>query len=33
VSLLPHIETAAYDYYDNYWEDFWQRLKDKHSGK
>ena len=33
VSLLPHIETAAYDYYDNYWKDFWQRLKDKHSGK
>ena len=33
VSLLPHIETAAYDYYDNYWKDFWQRLKDKHSIK
>lgn len=33
VSLLPHIETAAYDYYDNYWKDFWQRLKDKHSEK
>ena len=31
VSLLPHIETAAYDYYDNYWKEFWQRLKDKHS--
>ena len=33
VSLLPHIETAAYDYYDNYWKDFWQRLTDKHLGK
>lgn len=33
VSLLPHIETAAYDYYDNYWKDFWQRLADKHLGK
>ena len=33
VSLLPHIETAAYDYYDNYWKEFWQRLKDKHSIK
>ena len=33
VSLLPHIEAAAYDYYDNYWKDFWQRLKDKHSIK
>ncbi len=33
VSLLPHIEVAAYDYYDNYWKDFWQRLKDKHSIK
>ena len=33
VSLLPHIETAAYDYYDNYWKDFWQRLKEKHSEK
>ncbi len=33
VSLLPHIETAAYDYYDNYWKDFWQRLKDKHLEK
>ncbi len=30
VSLLPHIEKAALDYYDNYWKDFWQRLKDKH---
>ena len=25
-----HIETAAYDYYDGYWQDFWQRLYDKH---
>lgn len=26
----PHIEKAAYDYYDGYWKDFWQRLRDKH---
>ena len=25
-----HIETAAYDYYDKYWKDYWQRLEDKH---
>ncbi len=31
VKLLPHIETAAYDYYDNYWKEFWQRLADKHN--
>jgi hypothetical protein len=31
VSLLPHIEIAALDYYDNYWKEFWQRLKEKHS--
>ena len=31
VNLLPHIETAAYDYYDNYWKDFWQRLANKHN--
>lgn len=28
-----HIETAAYDYYDKYWKDYWQRLKDKHGIK
>ena len=28
---LPHIETAAYDYYDTYWKDYWQRLYDKHA--
>ena len=27
---LPHIEKAAYDYYDKYWKDYWQRLYDKH---
>ncbi len=26
----PHIEEAAYDYYDKYWKDYWQRLSDKH---
>lgn len=26
-----HIENAAYDYYDKYWKDYWQRLRDKHS--
>ena len=26
----PHIEKAAYDYYDKYWKDHWQRLYDKH---
>jgi hypothetical protein len=30
VKELPHIQTAAYDYYDKYWKDFWQRLYDKH---
>ena len=25
-----HIENAAYDYYDKYWKDYWQRLRDKH---
>lgn len=25
-----HIQTAAYDYYDSYWFDYWQRLYDKH---
>ena len=26
----PHIDRAALDYYDGYWRDFWQRLRDKH---
>jgi len=26
-----HIEQAAYDYYDEYWKDYWQRLRDKHA--
>ena len=26
-----HIEKAAYDYYDKYWADYWQRLADKHT--
>lgn len=30
VEDLPHIETAAYDYYDKYWKSYWQRLYDKH---
>mgnify|MGYP002820059188 CR=1 FL=1 len=30
VEELPHIQTAAYDYYDTYWKGFWQRLYDKH---
>ena len=30
VEELPHIQTAAYDYYDKYWKGFWQRLYDKH---
>lgn len=25
-----YIENAAYDYYDKYWKDYWQRLIDKH---
>jgi len=25
-----HIEQAAYDYYDKYWKDYWQRLYDKY---
>jgi hypothetical protein len=25
-----HIQTAALDYYDEYWSDYWQRLQDKH---
>ena len=30
---LPHIQKAAYDYYDTYWKEYWQRLYDKHSIK
>ena len=30
VEQLPHIKTAANDYYDKYWKEFWQRLYDKH---
>ena len=30
VEDLPHIKQAANDYYDKYWNDFWQRLYDKH---
>ena len=30
VSELPHIQNAAYDYYDKYWKDYWQRLYKKH---
>jgi len=33
VEDLPHIKKAANDYYDKYWEDFWQRLYDKHELK
>jgi hypothetical protein len=25
-----HIQNAAYDYYDKYWKEYWQRLKQKH---
>ena len=27
----PHIETAAYDYYDKYWASYWERLAKKHN--
>jgi hypothetical protein len=27
------IETAALDYYDGYWSDYWQRLRDKYPAK
>lgn len=27
-----HIEIVAYDYYDKYWSDYWQRLYEKHAG-
>ena len=30
VTAPEHIENAAYDYYDKYWKDYWQRLHDKH---
>jgi|GEM_PF-491802 len=30
---LPHIQKAANDYYDGYWREFWQRLRDKHNVK
>jgi len=33
VTELPHIQKAAYDYYDNYWEGYWQRLYNKHGMK
>lgn len=26
-----HIENAAYDYYDKYWSEYWQRLAEKHA--
>ena len=26
-----HIQNAAYDYYDKYWNDYWQRLRDRHT--
>ncbi|MDP6544907.1 MAG: hypothetical protein QGH60_13010 [Phycisphaerae bacterium] len=28
-----HITLAAYDYYDKYWKEYWQRLRDKHGIK
>ena len=28
-----HIRIAALDYYDKYWKDYWQRLRDKHQIK
>ncbi|MBC8870420.1 MAG: hypothetical protein H8E44_13440 [Planctomycetes bacterium] len=28
-----HIQEAANDYYDEYWKDFWQRLRDKHNSE
>lgn len=28
---LPHIEKAAYDYYDTYWKDYWSRLYAKYA--
>jgi hypothetical protein len=26
-----HIQEAANDYYDKYWKDYWQRLRDKYA--
>jgi hypothetical protein len=31
VTKLEHIDKAAQDYYDKYWKDYWQRLKEKHN--
>ncbi len=31
VEDLDHIKDAANDYYDTYWKDYWQRLRDKHT--
>ena len=31
VNEAEHIQTAALDYYDKYWKEYWQRLRDKHS--
>jgi len=33
VTDLPHIQKAAYDYYDTYWKEYWQRLYDKYNIK
>lgn len=33
VTDLPHIQKAAYDYYDTYWKEYWQRLYNKHNIK
>jgi hypothetical protein len=30
VDDLPHIKTAANDYYDKYWSTYWKRLQDKY---
>ncbi len=30
VTKLDHIDKAAQDYYDKYWKDYWQRLKEKY---
>lgn len=30
VEDLEHIKTAANDYYDQYWKEYWQRLHEKH---
>lgn len=31
VALLEHIDTAAQDYYDEYWKTYWKRLYDKYN--